>query len=728
MPGFGLRCVSQGRKGFFGPEEAVSWVVWRHLMPCFSQLLLAFTVLLFAACGPGGTDPVMQPVADQVVAVNQELLIDLIASDADGDEIFYTFESNVSEIHSRASLSRLPGGGGQFRWTPEARDVGEWFFDFRASDGSRSDTITLRIEVRAALGGDASPRFVHPQGSGTTLDLAVAQCLALNVEVVDSDSTEVALAQGVPLIEGALLDVVAKKSAIWNWCPSQAQIEAEQRYDLLLTADDGENPPRLHPYLIVLRSPLKPNCPGEPPAIVHTAMDVSSLVGLSIEAQITDDQGLKQEPLLYYSDVPPAAPPDFGQMIQVTMQQGVGDTWTAQLPNPVAGQPQGTSADLYYLIVADDDDDAEGNCDHRAQAPVSGFFSMTVTNPGGAGGAELCEACTADVQCGGALDHCVAIGSASALVCLADCGSSCPMDYECSTGSLSSVDGASSPQCVPLSLDCSDPGGGVCVDDAFENNDSRAEALANPVLAANTTHSLVSCPSQAGAGDDEDWFAVVIAQEGTLDIDVAFDGMVSDIDVAVYNEDGEFVASSSGFGSSEQLRLCVAQGTYLVRVYAFSSQQNPYTLRYSTSAQSCQSMTCMADDLEEDDNAAQATVVDLSMGVFTRAQRTLCEADEDWYQVELGNDELLAVDLTFEQAPNGDLDIHLVNQALVDLTPCSPSEVASCDTSNGQSGTANESAIYEAPATGCPCTYYVVVKGFDVDDENSYDIRIEGSN
>ncbi len=691
-------------------------------------LLSGLAVLLFTACGPGGADPVMQPVADQVVAVNQELLIDLIASDADGDEVFYTFESDVSEIYSRASLSRLPGGGGQFRWTPEARDVGEWFFDFRASDGSRSDTITLRIEVRAALGTDASPRFVHPQGSGTTLDLAVAQCLALNVEVVDSDSTEVAITQGAPLIEGAELDAVTKKTAIWNWCPSQTQIEAEQRYNLLLTADDGDSPPRLHPYLIVLRSPLKPNCPGEPPVIVHTAMDVSSLLSISIEAEISDDQGLKQEPLLYYSETPPATPPDFGQMIQVTMQHDVGDTWTAQLPNPVADQPQGATAELYYLIVADDDDDAEGNCDHRAQAPVSGFFSMTITNPGGAGGAAICEACTADVQCGGAFDHCVTIGSAADSVCLLDCGTSCPMDYECSTGALDSVDGASSPQCVPQSLDCSDPGGTVCADDALGNNDSRPEALANAPLAADSTHSLVSCPSLAGVGDDEDWFRVVIPQEGTLDVDVAFDGTVSDIDVAVYNENGDFVASSSGFGSSEQLQLCVGQGTYLIRVYAFSPQQNPYTLHYSTSAQSCLPMTCMPDDLEEDDSAAQATMVNLSMGVFSRTQRTLCEADEDWYRVELANDELLAVDLTFEQVPNGDLDIHLVDQTLVDLTPCSPAEVTSCDTSNGQSATANESAIYEAPANGCPCTYYVVVKGFDTDDENSYDIQIEGSN
>ena len=366
-----------------------SLVLWLTLAMASGSALMA--------CGPGGSDPVMRAVGDQLAAVNQELVIPLSATDADGDEVFYTFSSNVPDIYARADVSRLPNGGGEFRWTPQADDVGEWFFDFTASDGNRSDTITIRVEVRAAIGGNSAPRFVHPQGSGTTLDLAESACLELNVEIADADSAEVAIAQGQPLIEGAELDIISGTAATWSWCPSERQIEADDRYNLLLTADDGDNPLRLHPYLVVLRSPLKPNCPGDAPVVTHEPADLSSLVGITIEAIITDDQGLKQEPLLYYSDTLPSTPPDLGQMIQVTMEEGADDTWIAEIPNPVATLAQGATADLHYVIVADDDDDPDGNCDHLTQEPATGAFSMTVTNPGGAGGAELCEPCTADV-------------------------------------------------------------------------------------------------------------------------------------------------------------------------------------------------------------------------------------------------------------------------------------------------------------------------------------------
>jgi hypothetical protein len=672
----------------------------------------------------------MQSISDQLVGVNQELVIVLSAADSDGDEVFYSFESDVPDIYSKASLNRLPIGVGEFRWTPDANDIGEWFFDFTASDGKNRDTVTIRIEVRAAIGGNSAPRFIHPQGSGTTLDLAVDNCLTLNVEVADADSADVVLGQADPLIEGATLEATSGLGATWNWCPSETQIATDDRYTLLLSADDSDNPLTLHPYLLVLRSPQKPDCPGDPPVVTHTAQDIQSLVSLTIEAEITDDLGLKQEPLLYYSAVEPSDPPDLSAMVQVTMAPTTGGlgstTWTASVPNPVVGQAMGSTADIYYVIVADDDDDSEGTCDHFTLAPAAGSFKMTVTNPGGAGGAGICESCSADVQCGGLDDHCVRVGVGSDSFCLQDCTAGCPADYECSASALESVDGATSAQCVPMSQDCANPGGVVCTDDTFENNDSRVAAQANALLAADTSHSLVSCPAISGVGDDEDWFEIFVAAEGTLD--VTLNGTaVSDLDLAVYNQDGSFVASSASLTSQESISTCLQQGFYLIRVYAFGATENAYTLNYSTTAGSCNQATCVADDAEEDDNATQARVVDIAAGVFTDTALTLCSQDQDWYQVDLLNDQILLVDLTFEQSgTTGDLDIHLYDVNSNDLTPCSPAAPLSCDTANGQGATSNESGIYQAPASGCaPCTFYVVVEGYD-GDENDYDIRIEG--
>lgn len=676
-------------------------------------------------CGPGGSEPSLQSIADQVVAVNQEVVIVLSASDADGDEVFYAFESEVPNIYSRASLSRLPIGVGEFRWTPQAADVGVWFFDFIAFDGQGADTVTVRIEVKSALGANSIPRFLHPLGSGTTLDLSQQRCLTLNVEVIDEDSAEVVLAQENPKIEGAQLTPVSGLAAQWTWCPTNAQIEADDRYTLLLSADDGEHDKTLHPYLIVLRRPLKPDCPGAAPVVVHTPADIDSLLNISIQASVSDDLGLKREPLLYYSTTSSEA--NLAEMTQVTMALEEGDmqsgTWGASIPNPVVGQPTGSVVPLYYLIVANDDDDSQGDCDHRTQAPTDGSFSMSVSNPGGFGGAGVCESCIADLQCGGLADLCVVLGDSADAVCLRDCGSSCDVGYECSTDELQSIDGLVSRQCVPSSGSCSDESV-ACLDDELEDNDSRQEAQANALLAEGT-HNLVSCPVLGGVNDDEDWFEVFLSQDGLLSVELN-GGSSSDLDLAVYDAGGVLMAASTGLTATESVAPCLSQGFYLVRVYALQATENTYSLSYQTSAMTCPIDSCEADAGEEDDSADAAREADIGSGAFESLDQTSCPYDDDWYRFTLVDGQVVQVDLVFEQVESvGDLDIHIFDAASNDLTPCSPADVSGCDTSNGQSGNSDESMQFQAPASGCEsgCTYYAVVRGFD-GDKNGYDIHI----
>jgi len=74
------------------------------------------------------------------------------------------------------------------------------------------------------------------------------------------------------------------------------------------------------------------------------------------------------------------------------------------------------------------------------------------------------------------------------------------------------------------------------------------------------------------------------------------------------------------------------------------------------------------------------------------------------------------------QPGDADLDIHLYDSNGVDLTPCSPADVTQCQTQNGQSGTSNEHFEMDITTSGI---YYVVVQGYDDQDENLYDIHIE---
>lgn len=204
-----------------------------------------------SACGPAGAPPVLGALSDQIVAVNRELVIVLTATDPDGDALTYSFAAMPTDIQRRAALDHRDSGAAEFRWTPLAEDLGVWPFTFSVTDGNYTRSATIDVDVRSAVG--SAPVFVHPQGAGTTLDLASRDCLALAVEVTDADTAEVDLYLGEPIVEGADLAQDSGTTAQLNWCPSAAQIAADDQYPMLLVADDRDQPPVTHPYLIVLR-------------------------------------------------------------------------------------------------------------------------------------------------------------------------------------------------------------------------------------------------------------------------------------------------------------------------------------------------------------------------------------------------------------------------------------------------------------------------------------------
>lgn len=683
--------------------------------------LLALAVATGVACKGGGAAPEFDPVDRQVAQVGVQLSLTLTATDEDGDEIDFSFESTFPDAQTRAQLTRSPSGAAVFRWTPLASDVGVWFVDFKASDGDNETTLTVEIEVASAVGAEGAPVFRQPLGTGTTLDLETTQCLDVSIVIEDQDSTSVEITQDEPLIEGATLDISGGLAGTWHWCPTRDQAAAEDRYTLTLGADDLTNPKTLKNYLIVLRNGDGTGCPGTPPVITHSAQDASTLSGLTIDADITDDEGLKQAPLLYYSETNPGANPNLGTMTQVSMLLITGSmqngTWAADVPNPVASDPQGTMQEVYYVIVADDDDDDMGDCDHTTESAV---FSMTVTNPGGGGTTELCEACTADVQC--AAGNCVRVGVMNDPFCLEDCSgpADCPTGYTCSAAPVDSVDGASARQCVPDDGSCT--GGGTCLDDWWEENDTRTQADPNGTLINGDLLDLTSCPLTGGTGDDEDFFLISITQDSMVTLEISGQA-TTDLDLALQSSAGAVLQSSTSLDSDETIARCLTPGSYYARVYAWGTGENDYLLSYDKVNQSC-AAACVDDANENDDTSAQARTT--VYPVHTSNAQTIC-TDDDWYSIDLYNGEVLTVDLTFTQSSaTQDLDLHLHNGAGTDLTPCVEPNGDTCTTANGQSADSNEAYTFTAPATGCSagCPYFVRVHGW-AGSKNTYDIRIE---
>lgn len=694
--------------------------------PPFATLTAMTCLATAVACGGGGA-PELNGLTDQVAQVGTELVINLEGTDPDGDRLDYGFRAaDLTDLDSRASVSVSPSGAGVFRWTPNAMDLGEHAFDFTASDGDNTTTVTITIDVRSAIGSATAPVFRAPLGTGTTLDLAKKRCLDLDIVVEDQDTAQVALTQEEPVIEGAELIQEGGLNATWRWCPTKEQ-EAESRYTLTLAADDGENPKTLKNYLIVLRTGGGgTSCPGAAPSVSHTPQNESTVLDLTIDAQVSDDKGLKEAPLFYYTTSNPGSDPDLSTMTQLSTLLISGTsrsgTYAADVPNPVAGMPAGTQRTLYYVFVADDDDDEAGNCDHTT---ISQTYSMTVTSTGSAN-LGICERCSSDSQCGTG-DLCVYVGSAGASYCMQACAGGCPSGYACSAEEVYSVDYNRAKQCVPTNGSCTMPTA-ACMDDDNEDDDDRSQASANAAVDGPmmpTTYDAVSCPKpvqpQYGSKADDDYRQLKITQDTLVDLWLYGDGN-SDLDLQIYSASGALVSKSTTLTADENIKKCLTPATYYVKVNGFTNARSEYLLDYIAVPQACDT-TCTDDSREDDDTYSQARVV--SGATYSSTANKICRNDDDWYKVTLSAGKRLDMRMTFNQtSPSGDLDFHLYNAGGTDLWPCSYENPSMCSSSRGQGAVSNEAATFTAPSScGASCVYYVVVRGYN-GSTNSYDINL----
>ncbi|MGD8452412.1 MAG: hypothetical protein PVJ57_11385 [Phycisphaerae bacterium] len=109
-------------------------------------------------------------------------------------------------------------------------------------------------------------------------------------------------------------------------------------------------------------------------------------------------------------------------------------------------------------------------------------------------------------------------------------------------------------------------------DDALEDNDSRAEAVA---LDPGTHNGLVV------KGLDEDWYAVTLGEEGYLAVSSTFVSLHGNIDLELYRGDELTpVRSSTGVGNSEGFDYSNdgPADLFYIRVFLADDQRNDYSL------------------------------------------------------------------------------------------------------------------------------------------------------
>ncbi len=557
-------------------------------MPKLHLTPLAFGLVALSSCKHGGSPELTDP-GDQTAVVGQQLTIELYATDPDGDDLDFSFAADgVPDLDKTTSLTIAPDGHGVFTFTPLASQLGPHLFDFTVSDGRNRDTVTINLEVTGAGGDGTLPVFRKPLGNGTVLSLESSECVEFDIEVTDVDSTQITLSQVPPTIQDA--ELTSDPSGLngrWSWCPNREQIEAANRYSLTLSAQDQEDhPPTLKDYVVVLRRRSGADCPGEAPTVEHTPMDVTGQLDIPVEAHVKDDKGLKDAPILLFAYENPGNPIDYTKLTVVTMQLVGGDmqdgTWRGHIPNPTAPMGAGSEADVWYAISVNDNDDAEGDCDHLVDSPSDGTHLAHITNDG-SGTAAVCGACSYDLQCG-ATNLCLPQqgGNFCGTLCAGD--DDCEDDYVCSGAELQSVEGAGARQCVPTAGTCIDPGGGSgpCEEDDAEENDDIQQASTLVSLDAGVDYDAALCN-----GDSNDWFPFDLTNRGRVSAHLAGPGGV-DMDLALTDAEGVLVTASTGIEATEMFETaCLDPATYYLRIFAPSSASGAYTFGITIDTASC---------------------------------------------------------------------------------------------------------------------------------------------
>lgn len=236
----------------------------------------------------------------------------------------------------------------------------------------------------------------------------------------------------------------------------------------------------------------------------------------------------------------------------------------------------------------------------------------------------------------------------------------------------------------------------TCLEDSFENNDSSPAAL--PISLPFDESGLQSCPA------DDDWFSFTLTTKTEVQIDASFNNADGDIDLYLYNPNGDEVAVALTTNNTEHITyVALSSGTYRVRTRLFlatPAQGNDYRLEISA---------CVEDSFENNDSLGAASAAALP---FDQSGLHSCPNDEDWFTFTGVENKKIDVDAFFTNG-DGDIDLYLYNPAGTEVA-------VALTTSN------HEQISYLAPASG---TYRVRVRlfGNTPPEGNDYQLTINNA-
>ena len=601
-----------------------------------APVALALLVLGGLGCAEGA-GPTLGSISRQQAAVHETLRIPLVVESVGTRTVYLRFEGPELAGLDRTAFITGDGRGGEFRWTPLPSHVGTHEFLFVLTDGSGRvmDRELAVIEVRPS--SDAAPVFLRP-GAGASFDLTREPCLSFEVEVRDDDSSRVEIRERKELPEGATLTMDGPKRAYLDWCPTPDQAAAQERWTIQLEADDGDHPPTEHDFIAVLRAGMKEDCPGEPPRVSIVSPSsrerISSGSGYTVSLDVSDDIGLRDAPLVYYSTHAPddLSSPDLSAFELLTaLPDGRG--WRARIPS--LGVREGEERDVYIVASATDNDDSTGAlCDHRTDTGVRRFIAVGSTS---AGDLLTCAPCSSSTEC--ASNICATTASGGR--CLDSCGSG----GTCAEGTCegtSLVEGARVDACGSVLVVCEGGGDAMgCVDDSREDNDTVDSA----------TSGVSSFSDGKICAEDVDYFRIDVSRSSLVSVSIDFTHSSGDLDLRLVNSSGTILESSAGVEDTESVSHCQPEASALyARVEGFMGEENGYSFRVTQRDDTC----CTDDALEDDDDLGSARSFTPGSGF----SGTVCPSDDDYRRFTVSSPGALEATLLLDPGA-GDLDLAL---------------------------------------------------------------------
>jgi hypothetical protein len=230
---------------------------------------------------PGVTNrpPVITPIADRSVNVADMVVIDVFASDADGDPIVLS----AANAPNGSSFVDHLNGSATFTWTPGAGDLGSHAVDFLAQDDAVPPGQALEA-VSINVGSSNRPPVLgaigHPTGDpGLPLEIAVA--------ATDPDGDAIRLS-ATPLPVGASFSDAGDGTGTFSWTPDTSQLG---NHAVTFQAEDAGVPAASDSEAVTITIG-QVNAPPVLAPIGNRSVKVGAALSIALSAQDPDGDAL----------------------------------------------------------------------------------------------------------------------------------------------------------------------------------------------------------------------------------------------------------------------------------------------------------------------------------------------------------------------------------------------------------------------------------------------------